>query len=144
MNIPPTDQLVGTELPSGEFRIRTEENDRFVAAVHADPLPDGFAHPVYVYAATQRGIGISLGGIFAQIGFTMEEGPMLGACTITISQPLRVEIIYHVSGKVVGLEHKVGASTGPFDLMTVQEQLTAPDGTPTAEITNVYVLPRRC
>jgi hypothetical protein len=143
MSAPGLEHLSGAVLPEGSFTITADENRRLSSLLGAEPDADGLAHPLYGYVAAQRGIGIDVEGLLAMADFPIADGPMLGSCRLEYERPLRVGVPYRVTGEIAGIERKSGRKAGTFDVLTVRETLTEPDGARAAAVANVFILPRR-
>jgi hypothetical protein len=135
------DHLRGEALATGSFTVSPEEDRQFRDAVGAPP--DDRAHEAWAYVATQRGISTGVAEICALADFDMADGPMLGSVRMEFTRPIELGIEYKVTGEVLGLEHKQGRSTGPFDILEYRERLLDGDGAEVASSTNTFILPRR-
>jgi hypothetical protein len=136
-------ELVGRQLPVGEFRFEAYESWLLHDALYSDPGHER-AHPVLAFVAAQRGLGISVAELFRIFGTEMAEGPMLTESIIENSVDLLPGVRYRVSGEVVSVVRKSGRTLGVFDLLTARFEVAAADsGPPDAIVTNVYALPRR-
>ncbi|MCW2983866.1 MAG: hypothetical protein JWR63_1436 [Conexibacter sp.] len=139
--IPPFDHLQDHPLASGTFTVTPVDDREFREAVCA-PSADQ-AHPAWAYIATQRGIGIGVAELCALVDFDMADGPMLGSVRMEFAQPIELGRAYRVTGEVLGVDHKEGRRTGPFDILAFRERLLAEDGSEVASSTNTFILPRR-
>jgi hypothetical protein len=138
------ESLPGTAFTPGSFTISAAENVDLLAAIEAGVASDpGLAHPIWAYFATQRGIGASVADICALADFDVADGPMLGSVEVDYLAPLALDTEYRVTGQALGIDRKVGAKTGTFDILAYQLALEAPDGTTVATVTNTFILPRR-
>jgi hypothetical protein len=137
-----TPAIAGAALPAGTITIRRWEDDVLRGMVHATLDEPREPHPLWALSGAMRGLGTDVDGILALAGATAREGPMVASCEIEYLQALRFDVEYAVSGRVAGLERKVGRRTGPFDLYTFALSLC--DGEQTAtRVRFVWVLPRR-
>jgi hypothetical protein len=141
---PPPPAVAGTSLDGSQpYVIDPDENRRLCESVHVRPDPEGLAHPVYYYIATQVGMGMTVAGLCAACDFDVEDGPMMGSSGVRFSGRLRTGIPYLVRGEIVSLVRKPSRKLGVMDLLEYRLRLIDPDGTTVLETTNSWVLPRR-
>lgn len=144
MPVPGFEHLAGTKLRSGSFTITSAENRKLLHALEADVASEpGLAHPIWGYLATQRGIGVSVAEICALADFDVADGPMLGSVDIEYLGQLALDREYTVTGETLGIERKVGAKTGTFDILAYRLALESPHGETVVTVTNTFILPRR-
>jgi len=136
------DHLDGHPLPEGEFTVTAEEDRRLREAIGAG-ADGGGAHPVWAYIATQRGIGISVGGLCELADYDIHDGPMLGSSELEYAGDVRIGVPYRVRGEIVGVVRKQGRKAGTFDVLTYRERLVGPGDELVATATNTFILPRR-
>ena len=117
------DSLPGRTFPGGSFLISGPEDDRMRDVVGAPPRQADVAHPIWLFAAPQRALGITIDEFFAWCGSSSAEGPMLGETRLTMPRPLRVGRNYAVSGRIVAVQRKEGRRAGTFDIVTFELQL---------------------
>jgi hypothetical protein len=132
--------LVGTRLPGGTTTIERWENALFCDAVGSAPLPDGLAHPAFLFHVPLRGVGLDVAGMLALGRPESEEAVRAGGYRWTLHRPLRVDTPYRVTGEVVRAERKRGRRAGLMDAVTFRFDLF--DGeTPvaTAETTCLFL-----
>lgn len=128
--------------PGGTYRISRAENEELCAAVGAVPDPEGWAHPIFYYIATQVGMGLSVAELLAKCDFDVADGPLMVGSNATFHQQLKVDLTYEVSGQIDSLVRKPSRAFGAMDLLTFTLKLTE-GGTPVLTCTNQWVLPRR-
>jgi hypothetical protein len=134
-------QLVGRPLPSGHFRLPSHENLLMHDAFYSAPRPA--PHPVAAYAATQRGIGITVSELFQILGATIADGPLLAGCTMDFPGELRIETDYTVTGVIESIARKDTQKLGAVDFVTCRMELIDPASSDqVAIVTNVYAIPR--
>ncbi|TDV56234.1 hypothetical protein [Actinophytocola oryzae] len=135
-------ELPGTTIPGGRWSLRPHENWLAADALYA--TPSGTPHPVLAFVGAQRGLGVSVAGLFALFGTAMAEGPLLTDCELDLPGELRVGVEYAVSGEVLAAERKTGRRLGTFDLVTARFSITVADtGELVAAVTNTYALRRQ-
>lgn len=137
----PLQHLVGTRVPGGEYRVEGYESwlARDALSAAASPQP----HPIMAFIGVQRGMGLSVAGLFELLESDIADGPMLAQSTIELDRDLETGRTYAVEGEVVALVRKQGAVLGTFDLATCRfDLLDAEDGGRVASITNVYAIGR--
>jgi hypothetical protein len=136
--------LVGTRLATGTTTIERWENTLFCDAVGGGPLPDGLAHPAFLFHLPLRGAGLEIAAMLA-LGRPESEGAVrAGGYRWTLHRPLRVDTPYRVTGEVVRAERNRGRRAGLMDAVTFRFDLH--DGeTPvaTAETTCLFLRPER-
>lgn len=144
MTYPPPPDVAGVSLSgTAPYIISVQENRQLCASVGVEPDPEGYAHPIYFYIATQVGMGQTVAGLCEVCEFDVETGPMMAGSQVNFQQPLRTGLPYHVSGEVLSITRKPSRKLGVMDLMVYQLRLSLADGAPVLSTTNSWVLPRR-
>lgn len=144
MSFPPPPAVAGTSLDGVKpYVIDADENRRLCTTVNALPDPEGQAHPIYYFIATQVGMGKTVAGLCAACDFDVEEGPMMGSSQVDFASPLRTGLPYRVTGEIVSLNRKASRKLGVMDVLEYRLRLVEPGGTIVLETTNVWILPRR-
>lgn len=137
----PLQHLIGSRVPGGEYSIAGYENWLARDALSAAPSPR--PHPIMAFIGVQRGMGVSVAGLFRLLESDVEDGPMLAQSTVDLERDLEVDRTYSVEGEVTDLVRKQGAALGAFDLVTCRfDLLDAQDGGRVATVTNVYAIRR--
>jgi hypothetical protein len=134
--------VVGRRFPGGHYTIEPWRAWLIHDAILAPP-PRDVAHPVFVFLAATSAMGLTWDELFGWFGATAADGPMLGDCQISQSQPLQVGASYRVSGCILGAERKSGRQLGLFDLVEYQLDLRDGAGVPAAACRNSIIFPRR-
>ena len=134
--------IIGRALPGGDYHISAEENDLLCRTLGTVPAPDGSAHPIYAYIATQSAMGLTVDELLAIAEFQATDGPMLGSVSTNFYSPLTVDATYHVQGYITNLTRKKGKSIGTMDLLEFRLTLSRPGGERVLDIANVWILPR--
>lgn len=137
------ERVVGQRFPEGAFTISASEAWLTADAVGSPPLPDGVAHPMYVYYAGLAGMGLSLDELFALVGATAADGPMFGEAQLEFVRPLRIGETVTVQGSITDVVRKTGVKTGTFDIVTFRLELVDADGAPAGAAVNSFIFPRR-
>ena len=144
MDLHPAPAVAGYSLKGkAPYTISAAENARLCASIGVRPAPDGTAHPIYFYIATQVGMGQTVAGMCRICDFDVEEGPLMASSKVTFQRPLRVGQPYEVTGEIVSLVRKASRKLGMMDMLEYELRLSMPDGTPVLSTTNVWVLPRK-
>jgi hypothetical protein len=142
--LPPPPDVAGTSLDGTKiFTISAEENAALCRSTGIEPAPDGTAHPIYYYIATQVAMGKTVAGLCSTCEFDVEEGPMMGSSGVRFAAPLRVGASYKVAGEVLSLVRKRSRKLGVMDVLTYRLRLHTLDGAQVLETDNVWVLPRK-
>lgn len=110
--------LVGHRFPGGTIAIERWENVLFCDVMGVEPLPDGIAHPAFLFHLPLAGAGVRIAELLALGRAESEEAVRAGEYRWTLHQPLRVGATYDVSGAVVGVERKEGRHAGLMDAVT--------------------------
>ena len=143
MSFPPPPDVAGTALDgSAPYVISAEENRALCATTNVAADPDGLAHPIYYYIATQVAMGQTVAGLCAVCDFDVEDGPMMGNTKVEFSRPLMTGQPYLVRGEIVSLVRKPSRKLGVMDVLEYRLRLVRPDGEPVLVTTNTWVLPR--
>jgi hypothetical protein len=144
MDLPPPPAVAGYSLKGNKpYTISAAENAALCASIGVRPAPDGTAHPIYFYIATQVGMGQTVAGMCRVCDFDVDDGPLMASSKVTFQQPLRVGQSYEVTGEIVSLVRKASRKLGMMDMLEYVLRLSMPDGTPVLSTTNVWVLPRK-
>jgi hypothetical protein len=110
--------LIGHRFPGGEFTIEQWENTLFCDAMQCPPLPDGLAHPSYLFHAPLAGLGVTYKEIFALGRAESDEAIRAGEYDWTIHRPLRVGTTYRMAGEFTGVQRKRGRRAGLMDVVS--------------------------
>lgn len=110
--------LVGHRFPGGAFTIERWENVLLSDVMGVEPLPDGLAHPAYLFHAPLAGAGMRIADMFELFRAESDEAVRAGEYRWEIHRPLRVGMTYRMFGGVVGMERKASRKLGPMDVAT--------------------------
>lgn len=110
--------LVGHRFPGGAFTIERWENVLLCDVMGVEPLPDGLAHPAYLFHAPLAGAGMRIADMFELFRAESDEAVRAGGYRWEIHRPLRVGTTYRMSGSVVGMERKESRKLGLMDVAT--------------------------
>lgn len=110
--------LVGHRFPGGQFTIEPWENALLCEAMACPQLPNGLAHPAYLFHAPLAGAGLELHDIFALGRAESDEAIRAGEYDWTIHRPLRVGASYRMSGEFTGVQRKRGRRAGLMDVVS--------------------------
>jgi hypothetical protein len=136
------DEIVGHELPEGSYAIEPYVHWLMADAVISPDLPDGIAHPMFVYYAGQGGMGVTLDEMFALAHATSDDGVMLGSAELDLRRPLEVGERFTVRGEIDAVVRKQGR-IGTFDIVTFHTDLVDGDDAVAAVCTLSFIYPRR-
>jgi hypothetical protein len=131
--------LAGSELPSGSARLEPYQNWLLHDAFYSPPQSE--PHPVAAFVLANRGIGISMAGLFALFGSDINDGPLLAESAIELHHPLAEGADYQVRGVIESVERRRSRRIGPFDRITCRFDLYQADDL-AATVTNVFAVPR--
>ena len=110
--------LVGQRFPGGTYTIEHWENVLLSDVMGVEPLPDGIAHPSFLFHAPLAGVGVAIGDIFELCQAESEDAVRAGEYRWQLHRPLRVGATYRMSGGFVGAERKQGRRGGLMDAVT--------------------------
>src|SRR5579859_6299135 len=131
MDLPPPPAVAGYSLKGSKpYTISAAENAALCASIGVQPAPDGTAHPIYFYVASQVGMGQTVAGMCRVCDFDVDDGPLMASSKVTFQQPLRVGQSYEVTGEIVSLVRKASRKLGMMDMLEYVLRLSTPDGTP--------------
>lgn len=137
------DELVGRELPAGEYKIQPYLAWLVADAVESPQLVNDLAHPMFTYFAAQDGIGITLDELFEMAHATADDGIMLGTAELDIVRPLAVGQRFAITGTIEGVVRKYGTS-GTFDIISYRHDLLDRDTRQrSATLTLDFIYPRQ-
>jgi len=134
--------LVGRPFPGGTFTIEPWENVLLSDVMGVEPLPDGIAHPAYLFHAPLAGAGMRISDIFELCHAESEEAVRAGEYRWVIHRPLRVGSTYRMSGGFVGVERKQGRRGGLMDVVTFEIEIRDEDGEPAASTVSTWIFLR--
>jgi len=136
-------ELVGHAFPGGTFTIEHWENTLFTEVMQSDPLPDGLAHPAYLFHAPLAGLGLGYGDIFTLCHAESAEAIRAGEYQWEVIRPLRVGETYRMSGEITGVERKTGRRAGTMDLVSFRIDMhEAASGLHAASVVNTWIFLR--
>lgn len=120
--------LDGMQLPGGELRIEAYEAAIGDQAWHADPDPDGFAHPMWFIVASVRCMGISVEELCVLAHQGESDTLLFGSCTVVQDQPLRVGATYSATAAVTGVDSRQTRDGSRLDTIAVAVRLREASG----------------
>ena len=117
-------EVVGHRFPGGTYTIESWENVLLSDVTGVAPLPDGIAHPAFLFHAPLAGVGVRVRGHLRALprrvgGGGARRASTAGRCT----QPLRVGATYRMSGGFTGVERKQGRRGGLMDIVSFEIEL---------------------
>jgi hypothetical protein len=143
-DLPPAPDVAGTSLDgTATYVITADQNAALCRSTGVEPAPDGSAHPIYYYIATQVAMGKTVAGVCETCDFDIADGPMMGSSGVVFSGPLKVDMPYTVHGEITGLVRKRSRKLGVMDVLDYRLRLIDPAGAQVLETANVWVLPRK-
>ena len=138
----PPQELTRQRFPGGTTTIERWENHLLCDTMGVEPLPDGLAHPAFLFHVPLRGVQLTLAEMLALGEPESEDAVRAGGYAWTLHQPLKVDTPYRCTGQVLKVERKEGRRAGVMDLMTFRIEITDDaDGSPvaTADTTCVFL-----
>jgi hypothetical protein len=112
--------VVGHRFPGGTFTIEAWENVLLSDVMGVEPLPDGIAHPAYLFHAPLAGVGVRVADIFELCRAESDEAVRAGEYRWVLHEPLRVGATYRMSGGFTGVERKEGRRGGLMDIVSFE------------------------
>lgn len=140
MNLPAEsaiEAIIGHEFPGGDYAIAHWENFLLTECTGAEALPDGLAHPVALFHVPILGAGTSIGEMFELGQATSEFSIGIESYEWEIYQPLREELTYQISGRVIDAERRQHDDGRIYDRITFQFDL-ASEGEAVARTTIIW------
>lgn len=136
------DELLASRFPEGSFTIADYEHYLCADAILSPPLPDGVAHPMYVYYTAIAGMGITLDELFAAAHSSADAGVMFGEAGFEQRAPMSVGQTYTVRGGFTDAVRKESSRLGIMDLVTFELEVVDADGEVAGVSRNTFVFPR--
>ena len=130
-------------IPGGTYRITREENLALCDAVNTDPDPNGLAHPIFYFIATQVGMGLTVAELCERCDFNVADGPMITRSDAEFEGELQVDTDYDISGEIISLVRKPSRTFGAVDLLTYRLRMDHEETGLSVVTTNQWILPRR-
>lgn len=127
--------IVGHRFPGGTYRIAHWENFLLTGCTGADILPDGMVHPVVLFHMPILGCGTSIADMFALGKAESDFSIGIESYDWEMFIPLREDIAYDISGRVVSAERRMTPDDKPFDRIQFEFEVAQPDGALAARTT---------
>jgi hypothetical protein len=135
-------EVVGHRLPGGAYTIEPWENVLLSDVMGVPPLPDGIAHPAFLFHAPLAGGGVRVADIFELCHAESDEAVRAGEYRWTLHRQLRVGGTYRMSGEFTGVERKRGRRGGLMDVVTFVIDLHDEAGEHVASATSSWIFLR--
>ncbi len=142
MDLDALSELIGYELPVGQYCITASDHKRTVGAIHQENYAFDVAHPIYAHLAPHCGMGFKIDEFFDFVDFPMDGGALYGEGDLTFHKQMQVGVTYVVRGRVASVERKQGSRTGTFDLITLHLELFDSNNELVVTSLETYVFPR--
>ncbi|KGB83317.1 MAG: hypothetical protein CL814_10500 [Confluentimicrobium sp.] len=142
MTIPDLPDVAGYSLDGETYTIESDENRALCESLGVAPDPEGKAHPIYYYIATQVAMGETVAGLCNVCAFDIEDGPMMGGSNPSFNAPLMVDEPYQVRGQIDSIVRKESRKLGIMDIMTYTLHLDRLNGERMCSATNSWIFPR--
>ena len=135
--------LVGHRFPGGVRTIEHWENWLLSDCTGGAQLGDDLVHPIALFHVPIQGAGTSIAELFELCGAQGAGSVGLDGYDWEYFAPLREGVEYRVDGSVTEVERTVSEQTGRIaDRFVYAIEMTDPDGTLTARITNHWRIRR--
>jgi hypothetical protein len=135
-------EVVGHQFPGGTYTIESWENVLLSNVTGVEPLPDGIAHPAFLFHAPLAGVGVRVADIFELCHAESEEAVRAGEYRWTLQAPLRVGVTDRMSGGFTGVERKEGRRGGLMDIVSFVIELHDEEGALAATTTASWIFLR--
>ena len=132
-------RLTGHRLPGGHYEI-TADAATAVARLTGWEAPE--PHPVFASIASLRSLGVSIEQLCELCEFRLEDGPMLGEFAVNFHRELQQGVPYRTEAHIVSFDRRHSARVGVLDRLRFAVQIQTTDGTPVAELSYLWLLPR--
>lgn len=126
--------LAGHRFPGGVYRIPHWENVLLTGCTGADLLPDGMAHPSFLFHLPIAGSGTSIAEMFALGQAESDHSIMIESYDWEFFQPLREDTEYRVEGCITSAERRRDGNR-EYDRLQFRFDITQPSMAPVARST---------
>ena len=143
--IPPEAEIraiVGHSFPGGIYTVAHWENFLLTECTGADLLADGMVHPVVLFHMPILGCGASIAEMFALGQAESDFSIGIESYDWEMFSPLREDVPYTISGKVVSAERRKTPDDHPFDRIQFQFGVALADGALAARTTITWIYRR--
>jgi hypothetical protein len=136
------EEVVGHRFPGGTYTIEPWEATLLADVMRSEPLPDGIAHPAFLFHIPLAGAGVRIETMFELCHAESDEAVRAGEYRWTLHEPLRVGATYRMSGGITGVERKEGRRGGLMDIVSFVIDLHGDDGTHVASTGSSWIFLR--
>ncbi len=143
--IPPEAEIraiVGHQFPGGIYTVAHWENFLLTECTGADLLADGMVHPVVLFHMPILGCGASIAEMFALGQAESDFSIGIESYDWEMFWPLREDVPYAISGKVVSAERRKWPDDKPYDRIQFQFEVAQADGVLAARSTITWIYRR--
>ena len=136
--VPPEDQIraiAGHRFPGGIYTVAHWENFLLTECTGAELLPGGMVHPVVLFHMPILGSKTTIGEMFALGQAESDFSIGIESYDWEMPVPLREEVAYRVSGKVLSADRRRSRNDRIYDRIQFQFEVAEPDGTLAARTT---------
>ena len=127
--------IVGHQFPGGPYTVAHWENFLLTECTGADILPDGMVHPVVLFHMPILGSRTTIGEMFALGQAESDYSIGIESYDWEMFEPLREDVVYAVSGKVVAADRVTPPEGRLYDRIQFQFEVAQPDGVLAARTT---------
>jgi hypothetical protein len=128
--MPPEDEitaLAGHKFPGGTYKVAHWENFLLTGCTGAELLPDGMVHPVALFHVPMMGAKTSIAEMF-ELGQAESDLSVIPEYyDWEIFEPLREEVTYAISGKIVTAERRKNEHGQTYDWLLFSFEITSPE-----------------
>lgn len=135
--------MVGRRFPGGTYTIEPWESFLLTDLMESEQLPDGIAHPAYLFHMPLAGVGVRVADMFEWCLAESDEAVRAGEYHWELLRPLRVGATYRFSGGITEVQRKEGRRGGLMDVVSFEiEARDEADGELAARTTSSWIFLR--
>ncbi len=127
--------IIGHQFPGGPYTVAHWENFLLTECTGAELLPDGMVHPVVLFHMPILGSRTTIGEMFALGQAESDYSIGIESYDWEMFEPLREQVPYAVSGKVVAADRMTPSDGRIYDRIQFQFEVAQPDGVRAARTT---------
>lgn len=127
--------IAGHSFPGGTYTIEHWENFLLSECTGAELLPNGIVHPVALFHVPILGAGTSIAEMFALGQAESDLSIMIESYDWEMFEPLKENLPYAISGKVISAERCTGDDARIYDRLQFCFEIRSPAQTLTARTT---------
>lgn len=131
-------RIAGYQFPGGIYKIEHWENFLLTACTGSQLMSDGIVHPVALFHVPIIGSGTSIAEMFALGQAESDFSISIESYDWRMFHPLKEDVDYHVSGKVISAERCRNEQGRVYDRIQFYFEVSDPEGDLTASTTIIW------